>query len=238
MVQRPVTKGLPPYTPYATWLELIDWLRKGLPDRIDDSYLQYLRVNQAIRSTLYTTLRFLQLVDEEDRPNDALAALVGSQGEEHREKLREVVNRCYNPILRGIRLKSATPDQLRDKFQEQGANGDVVRKCFSFFVAIADDAGLDLSPHIPRRRRQAKGRMHKKSTPATAETPKVHQAADRDDLVLPDTATKAASSSLALILAKFPDYDASWDDATAIRWRESVALILTALKPEDEGPGS
>ena len=238
MVQRPVTKGLPPYTPYATWLELIDWLRKGLPDRIDDSYLQYLRVNQAIRSTLYTTLRFLQLVDEEDRPNDALAALVGSQGEEHREKLREVVNRSYNPILRGIRLKSATPDQLRDKFQEQGANGDVVRKCFSFFVAIADDAGLDLSPHIPRRRRQTKGRMHKKSTPATAETPKVHQAADRDDLVLPDTVAKAASSSLALILAKFPDYDASWDDATAIRWRESVALILTALKPEDEGPGS
>ena len=238
MVQRPVTKGLPPYTPYATWLELIDWLRKGLPDRIDDSYLQYLRVNQAIRSTLYTTLRFLQLVDEEDRPNDALAALVGSQGEEHREKLREVVNRCYNPILRGIRLKSATPDQLRDKFQEQGANGDVVRKCFSFFVAIADDAGLDLSPHIPRRRRQTKGRMHKKSTPATAETPKVHQAADRDDLVLPDTVAKAASSSLALILAKFPDYDASWDDATAIRWRESVALILAALKPEDEGPGS
>ena len=238
MVQRPVTKGLPPYTPYATWLELIGWLRKGLPDRIDDSYLQFLRVNQAIRSTLYTTLRFLQLVDEEDRPNDALAALVGSQGEEHREKLREVVNRSYNPILRGIRLRSATPDQLRDKFQEQGANGDVVRKCFSFFVAIADDAGLDLSPHIPRRRRLAKGRMLKKNTPATVETPKVDQAADRDDLVLPDAVAKAASSSLALILAKFPDYDASWDDATAIRWRESVALILAALKPEDEGPGS
>ena len=238
MVQRSVTKGLPPYTPYATWLELIGWLSKGLPDRIDDSYLQYLRVNQAIRSTLYTTLRFLQLVDEEDRPNDALAALVGSQGEEHREKLREVVNRSYNPILRGIRLKSATPDQLRDKFQEQGANGDVVRKCLSFFVAIADDAGLDLSPHIPRRRRQAKGRMLKKSTPATVETPKVGQAADGDDLTLPDTIAKAASSSLALILAKFPDYDASWDDATAIRWRESVALILAALKPEDEGPGS
>ena len=238
MVQRPVTKGLPPYTPYATWLELIGWLRKGLPDRIDDSYLQFLRVNQAIRSTLYTTLRFLQLVDEEDRPNDALAALVGSQGEEHREKLREVVNRSYNPILRGIRLRSATPDQLRDKFQEQGANGDVVRKCFSFFVAIADDAGLDLSPHIPRRRRLAKGRMLKKNTPATVETPKVDQAADRDDLVLPDAVAKAASSSLALILAKFPDYDASWDDATAIRWRESVALILAALKPEDEGPRS
>ena len=238
MVQRSVTKGLPPYTPYATWLELIGWLSKGLPDRIDDSYLQYLRVNQAIRSTLYTTLRFLQLVDEEDRPNDALAALVGSQGEEHREKLREVVNRSYNPILRGIRLKSATPDQLRDKFQEQGANGDVVRKCLSFFVAIADDAGLDLSPHIPRRRRKAKGRMLKKSTPATVETPKVGQAADGDDLTLPDTIAKAASSSLALILAKFPDYDASWDDATAIRWRESVALILAALKPEDEGPGS
>ena len=238
MVQRPVAKGLPPYTPYTKWLQLLGWLRKDLPDRIDDSYLQYLHVNQAIRSTLYTALRFLQLVDKEDRPNESLSALVGSQGEEHREQLREIVNRSYDPILRGVRLKSATPDQLRDKFREQGANGDVVRKCFSFFVAIADDAGLDLSPHISRRRRQPKGRMHKKSTPATVETPKVDQAADRDDLVLPDTATKAASSSLALILAKFPDYDASWDDATAIRWRESVALILAALNPEDEGPES
>lgn len=238
MAQRPVAKGLPPYTPYTTWLELIGWLRKGLPDRIDDSYLQYLRINQAMRSTVYTTLRFLQLVDEEDRPNDALAALVGSKGEEHRERLREIVNRSYKPILQNIRLKSATPDQLRDKFRERGANGDVVRKCFSFFVAIADDAGLDLSPHIPRRRRQPKGRMLKKSTPATVETPKVDQAANRDDPAWPDAVAKAVSSSLALILAKFPDYDVSWDDATAIRWRESVSHILATLKPEDEGPGS
>ncbi len=238
MVQRPVAKGLPPYTPYATWLQLIGRLRQDLPDRIDDSYLQFLRVNQATRSTLYTALRFLQLVDEEDRPNEALAALVGSEGEEHREKLREIVNRSYNPILRGIRLKSTTPDQLRDKFRERGANGDVARKCSSFFVAIADDAGLDLSPHIHRRRRQPKGRMLRKSKPATVETPKVDQAADGDDLVLPDAVAKAASSSLALILAKFPDYDAAWDDATAIRWRESVAHVLAALKPEYEGSGS
>ena len=219
-------EGIPPYAPYSSWLQLTDGLMQSIPAKIDNSYLKQYRFNQSTRSMISKTLKFFDLVDPQNAPTDRLRALAKSLSHNDMSQLRGLVESSYRPYLEDIDLTTVTPDMLRGQLKTKKANGDVARKCASFFVAIADDAGIPLSPHIHRRRRQPKGAS------ATSNDAKVVSKSNskpsaprgRPPAAL---AREGTGGSLATSLVdKFPSADPDWDQETMGKWLDNWGRLL------------
>ena len=229
-------KALPPYAPHSAWQQLMDGLRAGVPRRIDNSYFRKYRLNQATRSMLLNALRFLDLVDQGGYATEELKALVKVHGERYGQRLRMLVERSYGPLLADTDLATATPDLLQERFKAEGAKGDVARKCASFFVALAQDAGMPLSPHIRRRRRQPSGQS---SVQVARKSPGASVSKQPVARESPPRATTLGDSSLplaAVVTDKFPDFDPEWDKETVERWRESWGQLLKIVLQRDASP--
>ena len=227
-------KRRPPYAPYERWLQLLKLLRDQSPNRVDGSVLGQIKVSQAIRSNLYSALKSLRLIDSRGNTNDTLKKLLASEGEEYRDSLRGIVAKAYGPMLQGLKLQTATPDQLAELFKTKGPKDEVGRKSMSFFVKIATEAGIPLSSQIPNRYRQITERAAKKRPSNGGNVRKSLTGMSLSDEG-PDPKARV-SDTTALVLDKFPDYDASWDEATVQRWRETIAHLLTSIgrRTEDE----
>lgn len=221
---------LPPYPPNSAWRQLLEGLGSDVPARIDRSYLKLHRFNQSTVSMLQNALRFLGLIDDQDVPTQELHTLLNSQGEEHKTLLRDLLRQSYGPLLTNIDLSTITPDLLQERFRLLGARGDVARKCGSFFVALARDAGLRISPHLRLRRRQPGGQAapQRAAKPATSGRSQRRVAQQTAETVTNNR--DADSSVVGLVLEKFPSFDPSWDQETVERWRDSMAMLVeTAL---------
>lgn len=239
MVSKNNASKRPPYPPFSQWQRMLDILRddfrgQQLPSRIDNSYLKKLKINPSAESNLQSALVFLGLIDSQRHPTETLVNLLSSEGAPARETLRKIVNAAYVPILDGLTPKSATPDHLAEKFKRGGSQDEVGRKGMTFFLGIAREAGIELSPQLKTRERQPNARSQRKKTSkataalASADTrpsPPAQQAPplsrDQDDLI-------------AQVLAKFPDYDPEWDAEQVVLWRDSLTMLLAEAR--NRGP--
>ncbi|MFQ5934440.1 MAG: DUF5343 domain-containing protein [Dehalococcoidia bacterium] len=220
------SQGLPPYVAYSAWLRLLAGLRADIPDRIDNSYLRPYRFNQATRSMLLGALRFLGLVDHQNRPTEELSALVQCNESEYPQRLRKLVEGSYRTVLARARLTRATPDQLKAQFEAMGAKGDVARKCVSFFVAVAQDAGMRVSPHLPRRRRQPGSSSSGRSGPRPKSPSSSRQRSPQSSS--PPLPPQEDGTLLfgGLLSEKIAAFDSEWDLDTKRTWFEGLAHVL------------
>ena len=148
---------LPPYVPYRTFLNFLDSLKNVvMPSHIDKAVIGSL--SGGMQSWLKASLKSMKLVDVEARPQERLRKLVASEGEDRKVLLRELFNATYAPLLKGkVDLQSTTTPNLKSAFAELGAQGETIDKQVAFLMALAKDAGLELSAHLkrstPQRRR-------------------------------------------------------------------------------------
>ena len=167
-------KPLPPYLPYKTFTNTLSGWRVALPNRIDRSLLG--SYSGAVQGWVLATLRYFSLIDADGHPTEKLQRLVAAEGQARQKLLIELVRHGY-PFLftDGFELSKGTPAQLEEKFKGAGAHGDTVRRCVGFFMGLAKDAGVTLSPYLKmRRRRASNGRktpVHKPKAPVTPEPP-------------------------------------------------------------------
>jgi hypothetical protein len=156
-------KRLPPYVSYVTWQKLIHGFATFLPDIVDGSYYGELRFSGSDSKKLRTALRFLGFVDENNVPTQKLEMLVQSIRQESDEGkatvLQQVLRDAYTPLFANdFSLRTATLGGLSGRFEEMGAKGDVQRQCISFFLHLATEAGIELSPHLAGKSRLGIGR--------------------------------------------------------------------------------
>ena len=154
---------LPPYVSYKSWLKMLDGLTKFVPDEIDSSYYRELLFSGSSAKKLRTALRFLGLIDDGNVPTGQLQRLVralrGVGQEIKTEVLREIMQNAYPSLFtEDFSLKRATSGQLMERFEKLGVRGDIQRHCISFFLHLAADAELELSPHLAGRSRLGIGR--------------------------------------------------------------------------------
>jgi len=154
---------LPPYVSYSTWQKLMAGFSTFLPDVIDGSYYRELRFSGSDTKKLRTALRFLGLVDGNSVPTEKLWSLVQAIHQESDEiksnVLRDILCDAYPPLfVNDFSLKTATVGGLSDHFDEMGARGDVQRQCISFFLHLAAEANIALSPHLAGKSRLGIGR--------------------------------------------------------------------------------
>ena len=214
---------LPPYLTYATWQRLLESLRKHTPSQLDRSYFNELGFAMSTILTARSTLFFLGLTNSNNEPTEPLLRLVHSEGENRKEVLREIIQAAYQPILTGIDLEHVTSGQMLRRFQECGAEGDIVRKCLSFFLALAKDAEITLSPSLlsksrvgAPRKTDLRLRLSRKSSGDTAVAKR-------------ETAKKTWWK---LLLDKFPALDPSWSAEVKLKWFDDFQELVKRIPSE------
>lgn len=223
-------KVIPPYLSYKTFRSFVESLKVGIPGRIDRSVLSSL--SGANQSWLLGALRFLDLTTADGKPTDRLRRLVESEGAERQKRLQELTRSAYPTLFRdGFHLSTATPRQLEEAFAALGPSGDTVRRCVTFFVGLAKDAELQVSPHIKKATRAARIPKRRRSTNGAplsngGSLDAINQSDSRP------TAESRPTSWAELLAAKFPSFDPTWPDDVKTKWFDGFARLME--KGEDK----
>jgi len=213
MVDDKGRKRLPPYVSYRTFLNFIERLEREMPARIDRSYWSD-RLAGSTGTQLMGALRFLNLIDGDGVPSSQLRLLASARGDKRGELLRQIATESYNFVLGGsFDFHIATYAQLEEVFHRNfELADDVNRKCIKFFVALASDAGLPLSPFITKRVRTLSAGAGAKAKRKSAKSSR--------NLVIPHEVVDE-------LTAKFPTFDPGWSDEVKLKWFDAFDKLLT-----------
>ena len=222
-------KKLPPYLPYRTFANFIEGLRVGIPARIDRSVMQSL--SGANQSWLLGALRYLNLINDSNAPTDGLRRLVEAEGADRKARLQEIARSAYPALFReGFHLQTATPKQLDEVFGSMGPQGDTVRRCVTFFVALAKDAELAVSPHI-RKSTRATRAIRKRRTGNGGAVSLPGEPEEQPQAPRPSSWTDQ-------LLAKFPTFDPAWPDDVKTKWFEGFERLMKLNTEQKEKAAS
>lgn len=230
MVTEKGRKHLPPYVSYRTFYHFLERLEERIPSRIDRSYWGDM-LSGSTGVQLISALRFLSLIDANGKPTDKLKPIVDTKGDLRAPHLRKITQESYHFVMGGsLDLGSATYDQLKEVFHGNfSLTDDVSRKCVKFFIALAKDSAITLSPFITKGTRSshtispAKMAL-KKSVTRISRNEKVPQDEDK----IPNT-----NSYLHLLLSKFPNFDPSWSDEIKLKWFADFDELLKMRHQQD-----
>jgi hypothetical protein len=213
-------KHLPPYVSYRTFYNFVERLQQHMPSRIDRSYWGEL-LSGSNGTQLMAALRFLYLIDINGKPMEVFKRLVEAKGEQRTKILHDVTDDAYGFVLKSsLDLESATYSQLVEVFHNTyQLTDDVSRKCVKFFIAMASDAGLKISPFITKKTRSGTGTKSnaRKTAPRTNKNLEIPQEKDE----IPHT-----SSWHGMLLSKFPNFDPSWPDEIKMKWFSAFDEML------------
>lgn len=140
--------AIPPYVPYKTFKNFLDGLNP-VPSVIDGHVLK--TMGGALKSQLLSALRYLKLLDANNKSQPALKALAIAKGDDRKKELNKILTNSYVFLFADsgdFSLTEGTYPQFAGKFQKEGASGDTVRRCGKFFLDAAEDAGIIISPYI------------------------------------------------------------------------------------------
>ncbi len=164
----------PPYLSYKTLTNFISGFKAaGLPDRIDRTVMS--GQSGATQSNLIQSLLFFNLIAEDGTPSTELAKLVETEMGDS-TLLKQLITTGYSFVFTSdLNLETATDGQLQEVFRTAGLGGDTTRKAMTFFVQIAEAAGLKISPHIKSAKKSGNGgssspRPRKRRTQASSAT--------------------------------------------------------------------
>lgn len=227
--------SIPPYVPYRTFRNFLEFLREEMPARIDRSVWGP-RFSGSNGIQLMTALKSLELIDEGGRPTRELEKLVRLDGDERRATLAGILRRHYAPVFE-LDLSRATRAQFREKFRGFGAREGVLAKCEAFFIRAAQDAGIELSSYILAGRHGSQkgggstgGRASRggRGRHAHAEAP----ARPPQDQPAAHAAAPAQHPSVAIaemVLRKYPDFDPAWSPEVQQKWLEGMTRLWESL---------
>lgn len=242
MVTQNQMERLPPYVSYKTWNKLLDALVTFTPDEITNSYYKDSQFLRSGAKKLRTALRFLGLVDDRNVPTMELHRLIrahGGYGQERKaDVLRDIVNRAYHSIFEdNFKLEHAAQDKLEDRFKILGVRGETRRHCISFFLHLAADAELELSPHLAGRSRLGIGRKsivlksrERRRKATLAGTLEGVQVGKGEGLNLPEL-----DPALVVLLKRLPKSGTVWEAGEKTKFKKAFEAILDVVYPDQSG---
>lgn len=225
----------PAYASYRSFQNYLEHLRKHpLPSRIDKSVMSHL--NYGTRTSLLGTLRYLDLITQDDTPTTRLEQLVQAEERDRAPILAKMVKDAYPYLWDGsIDLKRATSAEFDEKVKAvSGANGSTLEKAATFFLALAAEAGEELSPHLTKRKtglvsgsRRARGRPRK-----------TQEAKQPSILPPPSPGPESAPTDITeKLLDKFPEFDPHWDDSIKAKWFEGFEKLMSSAEKNRKKDG-
>jgi len=187
-----------------------------------------------LQSLLISALEYLNLIHPGNGvPTENLTKLVHSEGGDRQRILKEIVTSSYSFIFHDdFNLSRATAHQLQEKFTGIGTSGDTTRKCIGFFMHIAKEAGIPMSPHLkkPRGRRPGAAPKTKKHT---IKTPPPAQQQGNGSYIEETEKGHADVGWQKLLLSKFPSFDPAWPDDVKTKWFDGFKGLMDQFKQQE-----
>ncbi len=216
-------KRSPPYVSYRSFLTLLEELQRGLPARLDRSYWGD-KFSGSTGTQLMSALRFLNLIDPIGVPTGHLKDLVNSRGTPRTEVLRKITHGSFTFLVdTSFDPEKATYAQLEEVFNDKyQVDRDVARKCIKFFIELANDSGIPLSPFITKKSKNSK------TTTTTEKIPKRNGIRTNQNVLVPQS-TELIPHPMSwkeLLLTKFPNFDPTWPSDVQLRWFEAFDELL------------
>jgi len=238
---------LPPYLTYSAWQRLLQAVQENTPTQFDRSYFKDLGFSDSAALTAKGTLLFLGLMSDDSCPTQEMVSLVNAGGKDRAAVLGDIVRAAYQPVLGDLDVGHATLGQVEECFRRWGAENNVGHKCVSFFLALAKDAGIPLSPSLANRSRV--GAAQKNASKAISpRRRRVSYSSPRNEPNKPETAEWDLASKLpsfdpnwpkevreewfarlgylVLLIQKFPSFDAQWSEALKLKWFDSLKEMV------------
>lgn len=230
MAEPSKTTLTPPYTTYKSFINLINDLREnGIPTHITRSVVKGSNSDKAMMNA---SLRALGLITDDATPTEKLKQLVEKQ-DNYSENLKAILHQAY-PFLfdSSIDIANTTTEKVAEKFKDAGASGSTVSKGMSLFLALAKDAGIQVSSRVkaPAPVRSINGNKKK---PKRSEAPNIDKEEGLDDDSLDSGAEKELEGMerITVSLRGMPDgviyFPEGLNGETAIK---AVRLAIFALK--------
>lgn len=223
--EQTASAAAPPYTAFSSFKTAISVFKAVIvPDRIDRSVWGN-KFSGSVVTQMIAAFRFLGLITNEGEPTKRLRELVAAYGTEAWSgELRRVVEFAYSPLLKGD-LEKVSSSLFNERFrQSYKAEGDTLRKCMTFFLQAAREAGITLSPFLlaGSKPRAAPGTRRKPKPKKPDAAP--NEEADEDDVEEP------ADNITAQLLAKFPEFDPQWPDDIKVKWFAGFQEFMNRTK--------
>jgi len=214
-------KLLPPYVSYRTFLNFLEGLQQTMPARIDRSYWGD-RLSGSTGTQLVSALRFLDLIDMNGFPTVKLRQLVASKGSQRTELLKQVAHESYSFFfLSQVDSQAATYAQLEEAFHENyQIASDVARKCIKFFIGLASDGGMKLSPFVTKKIRNVRPSAAVKKSGRRLDKKAGTEIPQHAGLIPNGTGMDK------LLVDKFPEFDPSWPDEVKLKWFTAFDELL------------
>jgi hypothetical protein len=228
-----VHKGsTPPYIAFQTLKTVLASFKpSGAPDRLDRSVLS--SFSGAVGGQIITSLRFLKLIDEGGHPLPSFQPLIDSYGTDRwQEALASLLRKEYRPIF-ALNLETASPAQFNERFRTAfPAKEETLRKCITFFLNGAREAGIGISPFIMKNKKP-------RSSPAKKRVPRTNGGV-QPDLNLGDRATPPPPPADKMRESERTPYQILFEeiyDAKTMTVEEEAAVfaLLRYLKRRDRG---
>lgn len=217
-----IKKAIPPYVPFKTFMNFLESLKRGIPQRIDRSLMS--STAGGLQGQIMLALKYLNLITDTGAPTDKLEHLVHSEDAERQEVLKEILTSSYGFLFNdGLQLERATASLFRERFEQTGATGETLRKCMKFFLSAAKAADISSSHHIkkvpsigpakPKRISQPKSSTDIEIVKEPVSVPKVPESID-------DTALEK------MILDKMPDFNPAWPEDAQKSWLDTINKLM------------
>jgi hypothetical protein len=214
----------PVYTSEKLFLAYVASLRVGgVPERITKKNLGVASYGRQV--SLYSALVSLGFITEDGFPLPAIRQLVSRDDTERDYALIEGLKRVY-PYLIGdaaaVDLSKVTNKEIAAEIEKAaGFSGSTLMKATSFFIMVAQGAGIKFRADVMKRHRTVLPPM--------------------DQIERAQVPQRDAASIFSELMASLPKFDPSWPDDRQKAWfslaegNQRLALESLPKKPQAEG---
>jgi hypothetical protein len=144
--------SVPVYLSFKTFQSAVESLRThGLPDSLDRTAFGSRSGGE--QTQILSAFRFLGLLDENNRTQESLRALVKAEDNTAEEKgvLAALLKERYANAF-ALNLEAATPAQLDKAIKDYGAGGATIDRSVRFFLKACEHCGIKLSSRLTARK--------------------------------------------------------------------------------------
>lgn len=175
-----------PYAPSANVMAVLQRIRRmNMPPKISREFLLGASLSEAIVPRVSAALRFLGLVDEEDRPTDTFKALASSTEDDYKKLLEQVIRTAYATDFLNIDPATDPQQQIIDTFQRYTPKSQHSRQVM-LLLGLCKEAGMVV--YDSPRERPMQQRARSKRTQASK------QARNAGDTRMPERRSDEASN--------------------------------------------
>lgn len=157
-------KGPPPYATFPAFVSFLNKLKETVvPPKIDRTLFG--NTSGSLIYSIMGSLKALDLIDEAGIPQPPFKELVQAGDDERKPIFITILKRSYPELWGGdLDLATMTAGQFDDLLRvEYQITGSTIDKAAAFFIAAANYAGIELSPHLKNRRAIATSTASQKS---------------------------------------------------------------------------